>query len=297
MNKTENTHVRLVILAGPNGSGKSSYFEKRNKLFPKIFVNPDVIAKEINSEDVWSVRIAAGRKAIEQREEYLSKKESFCIESTLSGNSEINFIKKAIQNGFKVTLIFVAVDNVNYNVFRVSQRVLNGGHDVPYQDIARRRERSLNNFLKIFPLVPRILVIDNTKKIKTILRKNNNKITFISKVLPKWFTYLFSNELLEQYRIESTKNKNISSTKDTYFIVPLGMKYKEGKALGAQWDSTIKYWYVPSGNDLTTFYEKGWKILPDEEVNKLKSQKAILEETKKETKKTIIVDESRGRGR
>ncbi len=104
-----------------------------------------------------------------------------------------------------------------------------------------------------------------------------------------------AENILKNIELKSVSNK---SRKDTYFIVPLGMKYKEGKALGAQWDTSIKYWYVPAGNDLTTFYEKGWKILPDEEVNKLKSQKSILEETNKETeKKTIIVDESRGRGR
>ena len=64
--KKINSYGRLFIIAGPNGSGKSSVTIKLNKrhLLPDLYINPDDIAKEINSSDPGSVQIAAGRKAV-----------------------------------------------------------------------------------------------------------------------------------------------------------------------------------------------------------------------------------------
>ena len=96
--KKINSYGRLVIIAGPNGSGKSTLTRKlyEHHLLPDLYINPDDIAKEINSSDPGSVQIAAGRKAVKLRESYLASGKSFAMETTLSGVSEISFIKKAI---------------------------------------------------------------------------------------------------------------------------------------------------------------------------------------------------------
>ena len=175
-----------------------------------MYLNPDVIAKEINPSNVWAARIEAARKVLEKRELYLSSKKSFSMETTLSGVSEISFIKKAIEKGYKTTVFFVAIDDVTDNLGRIKNRVNKGGHDIPTNDVLRRRERSLKNLSTIIELVPRILVIDNTKNQKVILKKNNNKITFVSEELPKWFTSNISKEKLDNYRAESKHKPKIS---------------------------------------------------------------------------------------
>ena len=174
--KEINSYGRLVIIAGPNGSGKSSVTIRLNKrrLLPDLYINPDDIAKEINSSDTGNVQIAAGREAVKLRESYLASGKSFAMETTLSGVSEISFIKKAIAHGYKVTAYFVAVQSVFGNILRVQNRVLKGGHDVPTQDIVRRRERSLQNLPFLIDNLPRVIVYDNSKNIRNFFRKNNN---------------------------------------------------------------------------------------------------------------------------
>ncbi len=88
---------QIWIIAGPNGSGKTSLVNKLLNRFKKTipFINPDAIAEKINPNNLSIAAISAGRKAIEQQEEYLKEKESFAIQTTLSGNREIRLLERA----------------------------------------------------------------------------------------------------------------------------------------------------------------------------------------------------------
>lgn len=195
--------LRLVLFAGPNGSGKTTLTKQISKhnILPKLYLNPDDIAREMNPADPWKVRIAAGRKALELRKSYLEDNKSFVIETTLSGVSELSFIKDAISRGYKVSAIFVAIQGTIENILRVQTRAKRGGHYVPPKDIQRRRERSLKNLSVLISILPRIVVVDNTYKTKTLLRKNNNKITYISDELPNWFLSNFADKIIKEYHL------------------------------------------------------------------------------------------------
>lgn len=143
----------------------------RLKLVPELYLNPDDIAREINPDDPWKVRLAAGRKAVELRKSYLEANKSFAMETTLSGASEISFIKDAISRGYEVTAIFVAVQGILENIARVETRIKQGGHCIPPDNIVRRRERSLKNLPFLIDNLPRVIVVDNTKETRTILEK------------------------------------------------------------------------------------------------------------------------------
>lgn len=208
--KIVNPYYRLVVFAGPNGSGKSTItktFFKRN-LLPETYINPDDIAKEINPNDVWGERITAGKKAVELRDSCLKSRKSFSMETTLSGFSEITAINKAIEFGYKVTVVYIAIDGEYENVGRVKNRVNKGGHNIKTVDILRRRRRSFKNLSKIIDIVHRMIIIDNTQQPKTILKKNNNKITFVSSVLPEWFSSSFSSKKINGYRLEAYSRRN-----------------------------------------------------------------------------------------
>ena len=68
------------------------------------------------------------------------------IESTLSGKYLKNVINKAKEKDFKIVLIYLFLETEDENISRVRNRVLNGGHDVPLEDIKRRYFRSRNLF-------------------------------------------------------------------------------------------------------------------------------------------------------
>lgn len=177
---------QLWVIAGPNGCGKSS-LAKKFTFYQLPLVNPDTIAFELNPQDVSSVAIRAGKLALQMQQEYLLQKQSFIVETTLSGKHELRLIQKARELGFKVNLVYVCVDNPIISSGRVLERVARGGHSVPAEDIYRRYERSLENFPQAFENADRAYIFDNTsKRCRMLFVKEHGTIRHISKVLPSW---------------------------------------------------------------------------------------------------------------
>lgn len=134
----------LTIVAGANGAGKSSM--TATGLFENAqIIDPDAIARAINPENPQEASTTAGKRALDLRNEFLNKRVSFVVETTLSGHSALNLIDEAKALGFKVDLKFIGLENVDLAKARVAARVQTGGHDVPDQDIERRFSRSLEN--------------------------------------------------------------------------------------------------------------------------------------------------------
>lgn len=122
---------QLWVFAGPNGAGKSTLVATRLRERLPI-VNPDVIAVRIsqNRPDLPAV-IEAGKIAVRERAALLAARESFAIETTLSGNSEIRLMREASGAGYKLNLVFVGVRSANVSEVRVAHRVRMGLHNVP----------------------------------------------------------------------------------------------------------------------------------------------------------------------
>lgn len=83
----------------------------------------------------------------------LKEKENFSIETTLSTRSYINFVKEAKKAGFTITLVFFWLNSRTLARQRVEKRVMEGGHDIPVQDIERRFYRGLKNLGLFIDLV------------------------------------------------------------------------------------------------------------------------------------------------
>ncbi len=140
----------LYIIAGANGSGKSTL---ASELLPSEnieFLNADEVAKEICPEHIESVKIQAGKIVLKNLDNLLSSGKSFAIETTLAGKNHIKTIQKAKDLGYEVCLIYSYLDNPDFCENRIKVRVLNGGHDIPHEDIVRRFYRSKENFWNIY---------------------------------------------------------------------------------------------------------------------------------------------------
>lgn len=171
----------LVVVAGVNGAGKTTLTERF--IFRKMhIVNPDSIAKRDSSSI-----IEAGKTAIAERNELLLKKKDFAIETTLTGNNEMEFIQEAKKQGYMVKLVYVGIDEISLSQARVACRVTIGGHSVPNEDILRRYDRSLNNLSKALEIVDKAYIIDNTHKRRLLCVKKDNHITLRYQNIPEWF--------------------------------------------------------------------------------------------------------------
>ncbi|MCK8814783.1 hypothetical protein MY538_04335 [Haemophilus influenzae] len=93
---------------------------------------------QINPLNPRLADIDAGRKAIGLFRFAIKQHIDFSMESTLSGNSIIQRIKKAKENGFYVRLNYIGFDKVSINLDRVKARVKTGGHFINEQTIRQR---------------------------------------------------------------------------------------------------------------------------------------------------------------
>jgi predicted ABC-type ATPase len=72
------------------------------------------------------------------------------IETTLSGKYLVKYITQAKKLDFHISLIYLFLESPDTNITRVRNRVLNGGHNVPQNDIIRRFYRSKEMFFNIY---------------------------------------------------------------------------------------------------------------------------------------------------
>ena len=130
----------LYIIAGCNGDGKTtaSMTILPKTLLVKEFVNADEIAKGLSPLNPEGAAIEAGRLMLQRIDYLLSKEESFSIETTLATRSYIKLIEKAHQRGFIVNLLFFWLPSPELASIRVTERVRNGGHNIPKDIIYRR---------------------------------------------------------------------------------------------------------------------------------------------------------------
>ena len=153
----------LYIIAGANGSGKTTFAMTYSKLKNLHFINADEIAKEYDPNDLEKYKIQAGKEFFRQLNVSLyEKQESFIIETTLSGKYLKKVIESAKKEKFAVVLIYLFLDDEIENILRVKNRVLNGGHNIPEEDIKRRYTRSRKLFLHLYKdIVDKHLVFFN----------------------------------------------------------------------------------------------------------------------------------------
>jgi predicted ABC-type ATPase len=135
----------LTVIGGPNGSGKSTFTRKLDFDGRANLLDPDAIARRINPDDLRLAAINAAREVIQRAREYLRDGQSVAIETTLSSVSILETMRRARERAFVVRLVYICVENPDWNVERVRGRFAQGRHDVPDDDIRRRYERSLGN--------------------------------------------------------------------------------------------------------------------------------------------------------
>lgn len=191
----------MFVLAGNNGSGKSTIrralLEKR--LNVKVNIDPDLIANKYKLNKEKNPDLKAGREVIHLVNQLINNKESFSLETTLSGKSSINRIIKAKENGYKIVMYFVGVDNVLLNINRVITRHKNGGHFIPKEDILRRHNSTMNNLIENLHLFDYLQVLDNTdKKTKVVLEYENSELIYHSNEIPIWCEKLVGILLQEE---------------------------------------------------------------------------------------------------
>jgi predicted ABC-type ATPase len=155
------------LLAGPNGAGKSSLYRALvagNLVDSKLeFVNADIYEREhLKRIKNHIKRSQAARSWAESRRSALLQSGvSFVSETVFSHESKIELIVDAKQAGYQILLYIVALDKPEKLIERISNRVREGGHDVPTEKILSRYPRTLANLAKALPLADLAFLYDS----------------------------------------------------------------------------------------------------------------------------------------
>lgn len=179
---------QLWIVAGPNGSGKTSLTRKH--LLGKLpIVNPDEIAAQQSGpgRSPLDVAMQAGRQALAIQRRHIDQRDTFALETTFSGNRELALIQEAKAAGYKVNLVYLCTNSPMTSMARIAQRVRDGGHFVPDDDVARRYQRSLANLAAGVSTVDRAWLLDNTgERTRLVATIERGQVKNSAVALPEW---------------------------------------------------------------------------------------------------------------
>lgn len=156
----------LCVVAGPNGSGKTTttiQLLNNEWAADSLYINPDNIARDIFGD--WNSADAvfrAAEHATRLRYQYLEESQDFVFETVFSAAEKLEFLQKAKEAGFFIRFFYVCTSDPAINVMRITQRYLDGGHEVPISKIISRYYKSLLNAAKAISFVDRAYIYDNS---------------------------------------------------------------------------------------------------------------------------------------
>lgn len=179
---------KYILFAGVNGAGKSTLYTSINNVIhdmPRI--NTDEIIRSFGNWQNMGDVMRAGKIATKQIENCFSRLESFNQETTLCGKSILRNIKTARSLGYRIELYYVGVDSVEIAKQRIAYRVSHGGHGIPDKDVERRYEESFRNLKAVFSFCDRIVIYDNTVKLRNIAIYEDHREIYLSEEIPDWF--------------------------------------------------------------------------------------------------------------
>jgi len=184
---------QLWVLAGGNGAGKSTFYNLYLAKYGIKFVNADLIARDIDSENPEGLSYHAATVAAKIREDLILQGVSFCFETVFSHESKIDFLAQAKANGYKIILVYVHLFDASLNEARVKQRVSEGGHNVPTEKIHSRIPRTMQFIKTALSIVDEARILDNSYREdpfqQIIVMKFGNYEVKVDP-LPEWAKFL-----------------------------------------------------------------------------------------------------------
>jgi predicted ABC-type ATPase len=208
---------KLLVIAGPNGSGKTTFTKQllgHHWSGDCVFINPDVIAEqEFGGWNDQTAILKAADRAAEMREECLRTRTSMVVETVLSKEDKVDFLRRAQESGFFVRVFFIGTDTPEINAARVTRRMIEGGHEVPINKILARYFRSMRLCVSVGLIADRLYVHDNSfdgEDPVLLFRKHDGEFY---KTYPGLNKHWWAEEIFRELR-KLKKLETVSSTSD-----------------------------------------------------------------------------------
>lgn len=152
MAKKKSKPPMVYVIAGPNGAGKTTFASSFLPDFAQCneFLNADLIAAGLSPFAPETQNARAGRLLLARIGELATQRADFGFETTLSGRTYVKLLSDMKARGYRVMLFFLWLPSAELAVARVANRVKQGGHNVPPDDIRRRYAAGARNLLRLY---------------------------------------------------------------------------------------------------------------------------------------------------
>lgn len=178
----------IIALCGPNGAGKSTFYESFLKPAGLRFLNPDVLAHELQVDAAVAAQMVTAL-----RRQMLVGKESFVFETVFSdpAGDNLQFLKDAVASGCLVLMCFIGIGSAQKSEERVAMRVSQGGHDVPSEKLKTRFARTMGNLQSAIKELPHVMIFDNSdlrEPFRPVARYEEGNVVVVNEPAPGWFS-------------------------------------------------------------------------------------------------------------
>lgn len=141
---------------------KSSTFSPVKRNEPDLWEKVKVTNNEFSCLSYVDAYLAADLAEF-IRKQLLVNGISFTYETVMSHPGKIDFLKQALDSGYRVYLYYIATVDPNINISRVNLRVALDGHPVSPEVIRNRYYRSLSNLRAAVKQTNRAYIFDNSQ--------------------------------------------------------------------------------------------------------------------------------------
>jgi|ERR1700733_3986086 len=186
---------RMFVVAGLPGGGKSSFFALSG--FADHVFNADDRAAELNAGSYENIPTAVRAAVNGEFEDFvhgnIQAGTSFALETTLRSAMTFEQAKLARENGFRVSMFYVALDTVERHIERVMRRAARGGHSASESTLRKIHASSLGNLPTA--LVPNesgieiVQIYDNSRsdsRPRLALEPRRGRIVRLADSFPEW---------------------------------------------------------------------------------------------------------------
>jgi predicted ABC-type ATPase len=208
---------RMFIVAGPPGGGKSSFFALSG--FADHVFNADDRAAELNAGSYENIPMAVRAAVNREFEEFVHGNiragASFALETTLRSTITFEQAKLARENGFRVSMFYVALDTVERHIERVMRRAARGGHSASESTLRRIHASSLGNLptalISDKSGIEIVQIYDNSRSETQpglVLEARRGRIVRVADGFPEWLRQAlgWTQHEVERYRRQLSRN-------------------------------------------------------------------------------------------
>ncbi|MBL7158687.1 MAG: hypothetical protein ISS91_04180 [Candidatus Omnitrophica bacterium] len=177
----------VYIIAGSNGSGKTTFAKMFLPEYTgcKQFVNSDLIAQGLSPFSPQGAAMKAGRLVLERIDDLARQGLDFGFETTLSGKFYIKRLENLKQKGYALHLFFLWIPSTELAIERIKDRIAEGGHNIPAQDVRRRFTRGIHNLFRFYrPILDSWMLLDNSSTIPSLIaREKSQELVIVNETL------------------------------------------------------------------------------------------------------------------